>query len=116
MESIMKLSEMKYSFPEHKLKMEFTVGTYGENDWELGEVNCVDRHYYALPNGNEWAVYKFCERTRTGNKKCRWEVWYNGKWYNNYFTSYEDAIQSIDGEIEFNGFNGKRIDYRVDAF
>lgn len=28
---------MKYEYPNYKLKMEFTPGTWGENDWQLGE-------------------------------------------------------------------------------
>lgn len=110
----MRLSEMKYKYPEYELKSEFTIGTWGENDWQLGEVNCVDRHYYRLPNESEWAIFKFCERTMTGRKKCRWEVWSNGKWYNNYFTCYHDAIEPIKNEISFYGFGGDCCYYLVD--
>lgn len=52
--------------------MEFTPGTCGENDWEKGESACVDRAFYVLPNGSEYAIFKFCERTMTGRKKLRW--------------------------------------------
>ena len=59
-------------------KMEFTPGTWGENDWEKGESACVDRVFYVLPNGSEYAIFKFCERTMTGHKKLRWEAYHNG--------------------------------------
>ena len=59
----------KYKYPDYKLKSEFTVGTYGENEWKLGETACVDRCYYRLPNGSEYAIFKFAERTRTGGKR-----------------------------------------------
>lgn len=60
---------MKYNYPKYKLKMEFTPGTWGENDWKLGEQACVDRAFYVLPGGTEYAIFKFVERTRTGRKK-----------------------------------------------
>jgi len=104
---------MKYEYPHYKLKMEFTPGTWGENDWELGEQACVDRAFYALPNGSEYAIFKFVERTRTGKKKCRWEEWRNGKFSNNYFRSFNEAALGIECEMEFNGFPGTRQDYRV---
>lgn len=104
---------MKYEYPKYKLKMEFTPGTWGENDWEKGESACVDRAFYVLPHGSEYAIFKFCERTMTGRKKCRWEVYHNGKFYNNYFTSFDDAVRSVESEISFNGLDGKRQDYRV---
>ena len=68
----------KYTYPDYKLKSEFYVGTFGENDWQLGEVACVDRVFYRLPNGSEYAIFKFAERTRTGGKRLRWEEWHNG--------------------------------------
>ena len=104
---------MKYEYPIYKRKPEFTPGTFRENDWRFGEVACVDRAYYSLPNGNEYAIFKFAERTMTGSKRLRWEVWRNGKFANNYFTSFEDAVSGVENEIEFNGFSGKRQDYRV---
>ena len=104
---------MKYNFPKYNLKVEFTPGTYSENDGQLGEQACVDRAFYCLPDGEEFAIYKFVERTRTGRKKCRWEEWHNGKFSNNYFNSFNEAVRWLDGYIEFNGFPGKRNDYRV---
>ena len=104
---------MKYEFPHYKLKAEFTPGTWGENDWELGEQACVDRAFYALPDGSEYAIYKFVERTRTGRKKCRWEQWYNGRFSNNYFNSFDEAARHIENHIDFNGFPGTRQTYRV---
>ena len=104
---------MKYEYPKYKLKTEFTPGTFGENDWELGEQNCVDRAFYSLPSGNEYAIFKFVERTRTGRKKVRFEEWYNGKFSNNYFTCFDDAASCVNNEIDFNGFEGTRETYRV---
>lgn len=104
---------MKHSFPDYKLKSEFTPGTWGENDWALGETACVSRAYYALPSGNEYAIFKFCTRTPTGRKKLRWEAWYNGRFANNYFTCFDDAVQSIENEIRFHGFPGTLQSYRV---
>lgn len=104
---------MRYNYPNYVLKQEFTPGTYSENAWVLGETACVDRVFYVLPNGSEYAIFKFAERTMTGRKRCRWEVWYNGRFYNNYFTSFKDAVSSVESEIGFNGFTGKRQDYRV---
>lgn len=104
---------MKYDFPKYKLKMEFTPGTWGENDWEPGEQACVEQLFYSLPDGKEFAFYKFVERTRTGRKKTRWEEWHNGKFSNNYFTGFNDAVHWMEGYIEFNGFAGTRTDYRV---
>lgn len=104
---------MKYNYPNYKLKAEFTPGTWGENDWELGEQACVDRAFYALPDGTEYVVFKFVERTRTGRKKCRWEVYHNGKFSNNYFNSFDEAVRWLDGYIEFNGILGTRQKYRV---
>lgn len=104
---------MKYQFPTHKLKSEFTPGAWGENDWALGETACTSRAYYALPNGSEYAIFKFCERTPTGRKKLRWEAWYNGRFSNNYFTSFDDAVNSIENEIRFHDFPGTLQTYRV---
>lgn len=104
---------MNYTYPNYKLKYEFTPGTYSENEWQLGEVACVDRAFYALPNGSEYAIFKFCERTMTGRKKSRWETYHNGKFYNNYFLGFEEAVTQVENEIAFNGFPGKRQDYRV---
>lgn len=104
---------MKYEYPKHKLKMEFTPGTFSENNWQLGEVACVDRAYYSLPNGNEYAIFKFVERTRTGKKKVRWEVWSDGRFFNNYFNSFDEATRYIENEIVFNEFAGTKQTYRV---
>ena len=104
---------MKYEYPKHTLKYEFTPGTWGENEWGLGEIACVDRAFYILPNGSEYAIFKFCERTMTGRKKLRWELWHNGKFSNNYFTSFDDAAESIENEIRFFGFSGNRQKYRA---
>lgn len=105
--------KLKYDYPNYKLKMEFTPGTWGENDWELGEAACVDRVFYSLPNGSEYAIFKFVERTRTGRKRVRWEEWHNGRFSNNYFTCFDDAARSVEGEIWFNGFSGTRTKYRI---
>lgn len=104
---------MKYEYPKYKLKMEFTPGTWGENDWKLGEQACVDRVFYCLPDGTEYVIFKFAERTRTGKKKVRWETWYNGKFSNNYFNSFDEATRWLDGYIQFNGLPGTRQTYRV---
>lgn len=104
---------MKYDYPKYKLKMEFTPGTWSENDWGLGEVACVDRAFYSLPDGTEFAIFKFVERTRTGRKKERWEEWHNGKFSNNYFTSFDDACRWMESYIDFNDFKHGRQNYRV---
>ena len=104
---------MKYDYPKYKLKAEFTPGTWGENDWNLGEQACVNNAFYCLPDGTEFAIYKFVERTRTGRKKVRWEEWYNGKFSNNYFNSFDEATKRLDGYIEFNGFAGTKQTYRI---
>ena len=104
---------MRHQFPAYKPKPEFTPGTWGENAWELGETACVDRAWYALPNGNEYAIFKFCTRTPTGRKKLRWEVWRNGRFSNNYFTCFDDAVNTIENEISFNGYPGTIQKYRV---
>ena len=104
---------MKFKYPNYKLKTEFTPGTWSENDWQLGESACVDRAFYVLPDGSEFAFFKFCERTFTWKKKTRWEEWYNGKLSNNHFNSdFNTAASHMDGYIAFN-FDGKRQDYRV---
>ena len=102
----------KYQYPDYKLKPEFYVGTFGENDWRLGEVACVDRVFYRLPNDSEYAIFKFAERTRTGGKRLRWEEWHNGKFSNNYFTCFEDAVDGLENECAFNGF-GTRNKHRM---
>ncbi len=107
--------DTKYNYPDYKLKTEFRVGTYSENEWKLGEIACVDRYFYRLPNGSEYAIFKFAERTRTGNKKLRWEVYHNGKFSNNYFTCFEDATNCIENEIAFNGFDKNRSKYRING-
>ena len=104
---------MRHQFPEYKLKPEFVPGTWGENGWDLGETACVDRAYYALPSGNEYAIFKFCTRTPTGRKKLRWETWRNGRFSNNYFTCFDDAVNTIENEISFNGYPGTIQKYRV---
>ena len=103
---------MKYNYPNYKLKVEFTVGTYGENQWGLGECACVDRAFYVLPDGAEFAFFKFCERTYTGKKKVRWEEWHNGKFSNNHFY-FDNAVEYMEVYIEFNGFRNNRQNYRV---
>ena len=103
---------MKYNYPNYKLKVEFTVGTFGENQWGFGECACVDRAFYVLPDGAEFAFFKFCERTYTGRKKVRWEEWHNGKFSNNYFTCFEDAVDSLENECAFWGF-GTRNKHRM---
>ena len=103
---------MKYNYPNYKLKVEFTVGTFGENQWGFGECACVDRAFYVLPDGAEFAFFKFCERTYTGRKKVRWEEWHNGKFSNNHF-SFDNAVEYMEGYIEFNGFPNNRQHYRV---
>lgn len=107
---------MKYEYPHYKLKMEFTPGTCSENDWKLGEQACVDRAFYVLPNGSEYAIFKFVERTRTHRKKLRWEVYYNGRFYNNYFRGFDEAVSSLENEIVFNGFFGTSQNYRVSVY
>lgn len=103
---------MKYDFPNPKLKTEFTPGTYGENDWAIFEQACVDKRHYVLPDGEEFAIYKYVERTPTG-KRCRWESWYNGKFSNNYFNGFDEAVRWMENYMEFNGIPGKRSDYEV---
>lgn len=105
----------KYTYPDYKLKSEFNVGTFGENDWKLGETACVDRCYYRLPNGSEYAIFKFAERTRTGGKRLRWEVYHNGRFSNNYFTCFDDAVECVENEIAFNGFEKNRSKYRIES-
>lgn len=112
----MTIRDMQYEYPNYKLKMEFTPGTWGENDWELGECACVDCAFYVLPNGSEYAIFKFAERTKTGRKKLRWEAYHNGRFYNNYFRGFEEAVSSVENEIAFNGFGGSRQDYRIYEF
>lgn len=104
---------MKYDYPKYKLKMEFTPGTWGENEWKLGEQSCVDRAFYSLPDGTEFAIFKFIERTRTGKKKVRFEEWHNGRFSNNHFTSFDDACRWMENYIDFNGFKHGRQNYRV---
>ena len=105
--------QFHHTFPAYPLKVEFTPGTSGENDWKLGEIACVSRSFYVLPNGSEYAIFKFCERTRTGRKRLRWEAWRNGRFSNNYFRSYDEALSYIENEIALNGFSGTLSDYRV---
>ena len=104
---------MRFEYPKYKLKMEFYLGTFGENDWELGETACVDRTCYMLPNKSEYVIFKFVTRTPSGQKKVRWEEWHNGKFSNNYFGSYDESTRQIENEMAFNGFGGSRGDYRV---
>ena len=104
---------MKYNYPNYKLKVEFTVGTFGENQWKLGECACVDRLLYILPDGEEFAFFKFCERTYTGKKKIRWEEWHNGKFSNNHFSNFDSAVERMECYMEFNGFSNNRQHYRV---
>lgn len=103
---------MKYTFPSYKTKAEFTPGTFSENEWNPGENSCVERVFYALPNDSEYAIFKFVTRTMTGRKSQRWEVWHNGKFSNNFFTGFDDAVQGIKDEISFWGFPGPLNSYR----
>ena len=106
--------DFKYDLPDYVLKRDFTPGTLSENEWKAGETACTDRHFYVLPNGSEWAVFTFATRTNTGRKNVRYEVWHNGKWYNNYFTnSYVDAVCGLENEIAFFGFDDNRSKYAV---
>ena len=106
--------DFKFDLPNYPLKRDFTPGTFSENDWQVGETACTERHFYVLPNGSEWAVFKFSTRTNTGMKKVRYETWHNGKWHNNYFTNaYEDAVESMENEIAFFGFEKNRSKYAV---
>ena len=106
--------EMKYDIPVYPMKLDFTPGTFSEDEWQKGESACVERNYYRLPNGSEWAMYKFSTRTPTGNKRVRWEVWHNGRFHNNYFNnSYEEVVESMGYEIAFNGFDKNRSKYRL---
>ena len=107
------MPELKHSYPDYPLKSEFTPGTWSENDGLPGEKACVDRVFYSLPDGTEYAVFKIVERTMTGKKRQRWETWQNGSFSNNYFTCFEDAVKCVDGRIGFWGFPGKRHDYAV---
>ena len=104
---------MKYNYPKYELKMEFTPGTWSENNWKIGEQACVDRAFYSLPDETEFAIFKFVERTRTGKKKVRFEEWHNGKFSNNHFTSFDDACRWMENYIDFNGFKYGRQNYRV---
>lgn len=105
---------MKFDYPKYQLKSEFTVGTFSENEWKLGECACVDRVFYVLPDGEEFAFYKFCERTHTGRKKIRWEEWHNGKFSNNYFSGgFDSGVKWMEGYMKFNGFSNSRQNYRV---
>ena len=102
----------KYQYPDYKLKSEFYVGTFGEYEWQKGEIACVDRVFYRLPNGSEYAIFKFAERTRTGGKRLRWEEWHNGKFSNNY-NYFDDAVERIKDEIAFFGFDTKMKNHRM---
>ena len=102
----------KYTYPDYKLKSEFTVGTFGENEWKLGETACVDRCYCRLPKGGEYVSFWFAERTRPGGKRLRWETYHNGRFSNNYFTCFEDAVDSLENECAFWGY-GTRNKHRI---
>ena len=104
---------MKYNYPAYKLKSEFKPGTFSENEWKINESACVDRSFYILPNESEYAIFKFATRTPTGRKALRWEVYHNGKFSNNYFNGYDEAVHSIKDEISFWGFDGQLHHYRV---
>ena len=105
--------QLHHTFPAYPLKVEFTPGTWGENDWKLGEIACVSRAFYAFPDGTEYAVFKFCERTHTGRKRLRWEAWHNGKFSNNYFNGFDEAVSWAENLVRFNAWPGKLNDYRV---
>ena len=105
---------MKFNYPKYQMKSEFTVGTFSENKWELGECACVDRAFYVLPDGEEFVFFKFCERTHTGRKRIRWEEWHNGKFSNNHFSGgFDAAVKSMECYMSFNGFSNNRQNYRV---
>lgn len=104
---------MKYEYPDYNRKVEFTPGANNEKGWKLGETACVDRAFFVLPNGSEYAIFKFAERTITGGKKLRWEKWHNGKFSNNYFTCFADAVKSCEDEIKFFGFPDSLQKYRI---
>lgn len=105
----------KYQYPDYKLKMEFGVGTFSENEWKLGETACVSRCYYRLPNDSEYAIFKFAERTPTGRKRLRWEVYHNGRFSNNYFTCFDDAVECVENEMMFWGYGKDRNKYRIES-
>lgn len=105
--------KLQHTFPTYPLKHDFTPGTWGENEWQKGETACVDRAFYAFPGGTECAVFKFAERTMTGKKRVRWEVWHNGKFSNNYFNGFDEAVRWYEDMIRFQGLPGKLRDYRV---
>ena len=106
--------ELMHNVPTYKMKRDFRPGTFSENEWQKGETACVDRHFYRLPNGSEWVVYTFAERTHTGMKKVRMEVWHNGQFHNNYFSNnYDDAVNSMENEIAFFGFEKNRAKYAL---
>ena len=104
---------MKQSYPSYTLKREFTPGTLSEDEWKPGECACVERAFFVLPNDSEYAIFKFATRTQTGRKSLRWEVYHNGRFSNNYFNGYEEAVQCIKNEISFWGFDGSLYSYRV---
>lgn len=104
---------MKYSYPNYQTKPSFTPGTWGENQWKLGEIACTDRCFYMIPGGPEFAIFEFTERTHTGKKKVRWEQWWNGHFHNNYFTNFEDAVENVENCIAAFGLPGGRQKYRV---
>ena len=103
----------KYEYPNYDLKRDFTPGTFSENEWMLGETACVERCYYSLPNGSEYAIFKFAERRRTGGKKFRWEVYHNGRFFNNYFTCFDDAVNCVENEMAFHGYGNNLSKYRI---
>lgn len=106
---------MKYDYPNYALKSDFTPGTFSENEWKPGEIACVERAFYVLPDGEEFAFFKFSERTYTGRKKVRWEEYHNGRFSNNYFDCDLDrAAEWMEGYIAFWGFPKGRYQYRVD--
>lgn len=107
------MHDLKYTYPNYPRKIEFTPGTWGENDWQPGEVACVNRTFYRLPDDTEYAIFKFCERTHTGRKRLRWELWHNGRFSNNYFTCVEDVTRQIEDRISFFGFPGRISSYLV---
>ena len=107
-------AELKYDVPFPPLKNDFREGTYGENHWARMETACVSRRFYILPNESEWAVYKYVTRTNTGKRTVRFEVWRNGRWWNNYFEEYYPAvIEGIKNELTFNGYDDKVALYAV---
>lgn len=46
-------------------------------------------------------------------ERLRWEAWHNGKFSNNYFNGFDEAVSWAENLVRFNGWPGKLNDYRV---